>query len=145
MFNISACGWSLKSDPGNPTDVLRRVSGAGFDAIDLRPSGWRGIAGRRQISDAGLSLACAGVSNLTFPPDLSLAALGGPDAGRVLPYFSGAIERAGELGASAVYMVTPNMRISDDSHYARAMKRLADALPADSEDRALVTGLIGSG
>ena len=52
--------------------------------------------------------------------------MGGPDAGRVLPYFSGAIEHAGELGASAVYMVTPEMTVSDDSYYARAMKRLAD-------------------
>ncbi len=54
-------------------------------------------------------------------------ALAGPDAGRVLPYFSGAIERAGALGARAVYMVTPDIRLPDDSFYRRAMARLADS------------------
>ena len=54
-------------------------------------------------------------------------ALAGPEAGRVLPYFSGAIERAGALGARAVYMVSPDIRLTDDADYGRAMARLADA------------------
>ncbi|MCH8103029.1 MAG: sugar phosphate isomerase/epimerase [Chloroflexi bacterium] len=127
MFKISACGWSLT---GEPMEVLRRVRGAGFDAIDLWPTGWRGIAGPEQISDAGLSLACAGVSTVLSPPGTGLNALAGADAGRVLPYFSGAIERAGALGARAVYMVTPDIRLPDDLFYGRAMARLADSAAA---------------
>ncbi len=124
MFKISACGWSLT---GEPMDVLRRVRGAGFDAIDLWPAGWRGITDPEQISDAGLSLVCAGVSTVLTVPGTGLNALAGPDAGRVLPYFSGAIERAGALGAQAVYMSTPDIRLQDDSFYGRAMARLADS------------------
>jgi sugar phosphate isomerase/epimerase len=127
MFKISACGWSLT---GEPMEVLRQVRGAGFDEIDLWPSGWRGIAGPEQISGAGLSLACAGASAPLLPPGLGLNTLAGPDAGRVLPYYSGVIERAGALGARAVYMVTPDIRLPDDSFYSRAMARLADSAAA---------------
>ena len=127
MFKISACGWSLT---GRPADVLQRVRGAGFDEIDLWPSGWSGIAGPEQISSAGLALACAGVSTVFTPPETGVNALAGPEAGRVLPYFSGAIERAGALGARTVYMVTPDIRLTDDAYYGRAMARLADSAAA---------------
>lgn len=123
MFKISACGWSLT---GMPQDVLLRVRGAGFDAIDLWPSGWHGVSSQEKLSSFGLALACAGVSSLAVPAGRGLNTLAESDAGRVLPYFSGAIERAGALGAHAVYMVTPDVRLSDDSIYIRSMTRLAD-------------------
>ncbi len=123
MFNISACGWSLT---GEPLEVLERLRRSGFDSVDLWPSGWRGISGQGQMLETGILLACAGVSGTVTPPGTDLTTLAGPDAGRALPYFSGAIDRAGGLGANAAYMVSPDVPLSDDSHYRRAMARLAD-------------------
>ncbi len=59
-------------------------------------------------------------------PGLSLEALATSDAGRAIPYFTGALQRAAMLGASWTYMVTPRQRCGEAPEYVRSIARLGD-------------------
>lgn len=124
MLAVSACAWSLADDI---PESLARLKLAGFDRVDLRPDCWAGVRDRSHLESLGLSVACVGITPITLPPDLSLDALATPEAGRVLPYLFGALERGAALGAQRAYMVTPLERRPDTSDYMRSMERLADA------------------
>ena len=123
MFEVSACAWCLTSPP---TEAVSRLKIAGFDLVDLRPDCWDGIPDRAGLAGLGVRVACAGITPITMAPGLSLDTLATPDAGRALPYFTGALQRAALLGAKWAYMVTPQQRVGEAAEYVRSMARLAD-------------------
>ncbi len=124
MFEVSACVWCLK---GKASDSLGFLRSAGFDYVDVRPDCWDGIRDREHLDSFGVKVACAGITPITMVEGLSLDSLATPDAGRAIPYFTGALRRAAALGARWAYMVTPGNRQAGESRdYSRSMARLAE-------------------
>ncbi len=123
MFEVSACAWCLTTPA---VESIARLKEAGFGLVDLRPDCWDGIADRRQLESLGVRVSCCGITPMTMASGLSLDTLATADAGRALPYYSGAIQRAAALGAKWVYMVTPQARVGTSPEYVRSMARLAD-------------------
>lgn len=123
MFQISACIWSLSSAPAASLD---RVRLAGFESADVRPDCWDGLDGPQELAERGLALGCAGLLPMTMAPGVSLDGITTPDAGRVLPYLYGAIERAASLGATRAYMTSPGTPPADRTPYLQSMRQLAD-------------------
>jgi sugar phosphate isomerase/epimerase len=107
-------------------ESIARLRDAGFGLVDLRPDCWDGIRDSAHLASLGVRIACAGITPVTMAQGLSLDTLATPDAGRAIPYFVGAIQRASSLGAKWVYMVTPRQRTGESQEYARAIARLAD-------------------
>ncbi|MSQ09356.1 MAG: sugar phosphate isomerase/epimerase [Dehalococcoidia bacterium] len=123
MFDISACAWCLTTPA--PQSVSRLRS-AGFDLIDLRPDCWDGIRDKAHLAELGVRVSCCGITPVTMAPGFSLDTLATADAGRAIPYYIGAIQRAAALGAMWVYMVTPQQRSGESPIYVRSVARLAD-------------------
>ena len=123
MFEISACAWCLTTPA---PESAQRLKAAGFDLVDLRPDCWTGIRDRAHLGELGLQISCAGITPVTLAPGLSLDTLATPDAGRALPYYIGALQRAAALGAKWAYMVTPVQRVGTSPAYLRSVARLAD-------------------
>ena len=128
MWPLSACAWALPpAPPSNPARYLDRLHEAGFGWVDLRPDCWSGITQAEQLAGRGVRLGCAGLLPMPMPPGVSIDLLATPDFARLLPYLNGAIERAARLGAARAYITSPSQRLSDTTHYARAMATLAGA------------------
>ncbi len=124
MLTVSACAWSLATDA---PQTLARLALSGFDRVDMRPDCWAGIRDRAHVESFGMSFSCVGITPVTMQPGLSLQDLETENAGRVLPYLTGALERGADLGATRAYMVTPRQRVADRDQYMRSIERLADA------------------
>jgi sugar phosphate isomerase/epimerase len=63
-----------------------------------------------------------------LPGELGQEDLAGEQAGRVLPYFLGATERAVALGAPRIYMTPPRGSLDGAAreHFLRSLRRIAD-------------------
>jgi sugar phosphate isomerase/epimerase len=123
LFELSACAWGLTTPAA---ESAQRLKVAGFDLVDLRPDCWAGIRDRAHLASLGLRISCAGITPVTLAPGLSLDTLATPDAGRALPYYMGALQRAAALGAKWAYMVTPVSRVGASPAYLRSASRLAE-------------------
>ena len=128
MWQISACAWVLPRSPNHsPTSQIDRIRDAGFASVDLRPDCWSGLDDAAQLATRGLTLGCAGLMPEVTAPGISVELLGSREFNKFLPYILGSLERAATLGAQRAYMTTPPRRLSDTTHFARALNRLADA------------------
>jgi sugar phosphate isomerase/epimerase len=123
LFEVSACAWLLTTPA---TESVARLRTAGFDLVDLRPDCWDGIRDREQLASLGVRVSCCGITPMTMAPGISLGSLSTADAGRAIPYYTGAIRRAASLGARWVYMVTPGQRVGESLQYVRSMVRLSE-------------------
>ena len=124
-FIASACAWSL---PGSARETVWRIRNAGFSFIDVKAGSWQGLD-PSDLAECGLRIGCAGISNVTLPPWLGQENLAGKHAGRVLPYYLGAAERAAMLGAPRVYMTPPRGPLENAARdtYIRSLRRIADS------------------
>ena len=103
IMKVSALTSSL---PAGLTEAVEQLASLEFEWIDVPPSAAGGAA-RQLIDRHGLHIGCVGLErDLTEPYDLASA--DAQERARAVAYFTSAIERTAELGASLGYLTPPH-------------------------------------
>jgi len=120
---LSCCIWALS---GPEEEVLRRIAGAGFRWIDVRPDLLEAEGAPERLRDLGLQVSCMATS-FGVPEGGALDSPEEEAVAQAMAHTEKALEFGASLGARVAYVV-PEADGSEEAlaRYARSLARAAD-------------------
>lgn len=122
-MNLSCCTWTLSGIESSSCtrENLAQIANVGFRTIDIREADLRADADLGLVKELGLTIHCLSAS-FSIPPNTSLDHENAAARAQAVQAIEGAIQRATEVGASAVYIIP-----SEDGHHD-PLARYADSV-----------------